>query len=51
VAFQANQRIEDDLRILFLGKRYYTRRDALCERFGRIYQLPLQWHRAGNTAG
>lgn len=34
-------------RILFIGKRRYTNRDALGERFGRIYQLPLQWARQG----
>lgn len=33
--------------ILFLGKRHYTNKDALLERFGRIYQLPLHWARQG----
>ena len=30
-------------RLVFLGKRFYTNKDALTERFGRIYQLPLEW--------
>lgn len=29
--------------IFFVGKRYYTNRDALGEKFGRIYQLPSRW--------
>jgi glycosyltransferase involved in cell wall biosynthesis len=29
--------------IYFVGKRYYTNRDALREKFGRIYQLPSRW--------
>lgn len=33
--------------ILFIGKRFYTNRDALKERFGRIYQLPENWVRNG----
>jgi glycosyltransferase involved in cell wall biosynthesis len=37
------------MRILFIGKRYYTNKDALHERFGRIYQLPLHWHEAGHS--
>jgi glycosyltransferase involved in cell wall biosynthesis len=36
------------MRILFLGKRHYTNQDALAKRFGRIYRLPLAWHRAGH---
>jgi glycosyltransferase involved in cell wall biosynthesis len=35
-------------RILFLGKRHYTGKDALGERFGRIYHLPAEWSRHGN---
>lgn len=35
------------MKILFIGKRFYTNRDALCERYGRIYQLPLHWSRMG----
>lgn len=31
--------------ILFIGKRFYTNRDAYTERFGRIYQLPYYWSR------
>ena len=38
--------VQQRLRILFLGKRFYTNKDALRERFGRIYQLP--WHWAGD---
>lgn len=34
-------------RILFVGKRFYTNRDALVEHYGRIYQLPLHWSRQG----
>jgi hypothetical protein len=26
-----------------MGKRFYTNRDALTERYGRIYQLPRYW--------
>ncbi len=37
------------MRILFLGKRYYTNKDALRERYGRIYQLPFRWHAAGQS--
>jgi glycosyltransferase involved in cell wall biosynthesis len=33
--------------VLFIGKRYYTNRDALAERYGRIYQLPWNWANAG----
>lgn len=29
--------------ILFIGKRFYTNRDAYTEKFGRIYQLPFYW--------
>ncbi|WP_070884454.1 glycosyltransferase [Pseudomonas argentinensis] len=35
------------MNILFIGKRFYTNRDALTERYGRIYQLPLHWSRLG----
>jgi glycosyltransferase involved in cell wall biosynthesis len=35
------------MKILFVGKRYYTNRDALSERYGRIFQLPRFWHEAG----
>lgn len=34
-------------RIFFVGKRYYTNRDALREKFGRIYQLPSRWADSG----
>lgn len=33
--------------ILFIGKRYYTNRDALTEQYGRIFQLPARWARQG----
>lgn len=36
------------MRLLFVGKRHYTRRDALRERYGRIYRFPLHWHRGGH---
>jgi len=36
------------MRILFIGKRFYTNRDAYTERFGRIYQLPYWWAKAGH---
>lgn len=29
--------------IYFIGKRYYTNRDALREKYGRTYQLPSHW--------
>lgn len=35
------------MKILFIGKRFYTNRDALTEKYGRIYQLPLHWSRMG----
>lgn len=34
-------------RILFLGKRFYTNKDALEERFGRVFRLPSQWAGTG----
>lgn len=33
--------------VLFIGKRHYTNRDALAERYGRIFQLPWHWSKAG----
>lgn len=35
------------MRVLFIGKRFYTNRDALYEKYGRIYQLPRCWAHAG----
>lgn len=32
--------------VLFIGKRFYTNRDALREKYGRIYQLPWHWSQA-----
>jgi glycosyltransferase involved in cell wall biosynthesis len=37
------------MRILFFGKRHYTGRDTLRDRFGRIYKFPEMWAAAGNT--
>jgi glycosyltransferase involved in cell wall biosynthesis len=37
------------LKILFLAKRRYTNKDAFRERFGRVYQLPLHWAKAGHN--
>lgn len=37
------------MRILFLAKRRYTNKDTLRERFGRVYKLPLHWHRSGHS--
>ena len=34
-------------RILFLGKRFYTNKDAWVERFGRVFRLPSEWARSG----
>jgi len=36
------------MRVLFIGKRFYTNRDAYTERFGRIYRLPFWWAKAGH---
>lgn len=35
------------MKVLFVGKRFYTNRDALRERYGRIHQLPWHWAHAG----
>lgn len=35
------------MNILWLGKRFYTNKDALRERFGRMYRLPMHWHESG----
>ena len=37
------------MRVLFIGKRFYTNRDAYKERFGRIYQLPCWWAVEGHA--
>ena len=37
------------MRILFLAKRHYTHKDALLERYGRVYQLPLAWTASADT--
>lgn len=36
------------MRILYIGKRRYTNKDALRERFGRVYRFPMQWTAAGH---
>lgn len=36
------------MRILVIGKRRYTNKDALTERYGRVYQLPRHWHATGH---
>lgn len=33
---------------LFIGKRHYTNRDTLQDRFGRIYKLPWHWSQSGS---
>lgn len=38
------------MNILFIGKRFYTNRDAYVEKFGRIYQLPYYWSRETATS-
>jgi len=35
------------MRVLFIGKRFYTNRDTLLDRYGRIYQLPRHWAQQG----
>lgn len=35
------------MNVLYIGKRFYTNRDALREKYGRIWQLPWHWSRAG----
>lgn len=36
------------MKILFLGKRFYTNKDAWAERFGRIFHLPFEWAKSGH---
>ena len=38
------------MRILWLAKRYYTQKDALAERFGRVYEIPSHWAKTGVDA-
>ena len=33
--------------VLFIGKRFYTNRDALKDRYGRIWQMPWHWAQSG----
>lgn len=35
------------MRVLFIGKRFYTNRDAMAEKYGRIWQLPWHWSKMG----
>lgn len=37
------------MKILFFGKRFYTNRDTLGERYGRIFNLPKHWARQGHV--
>lgn len=37
----------ETLKIFFLGKRYYTNKDLLKDRFGRLYHLPVRLARLG----
>lgn len=41
------ERASGEGKVLFLGKRFYTNKDAWKERFGRMYQLPFEWSRGG----
>jgi glycosyltransferase involved in cell wall biosynthesis len=34
---------ETPVKILWLGKRFYTNKDALREHFGRMYRIPVRW--------
>jgi glycosyltransferase involved in cell wall biosynthesis len=36
--------------IVWLTKRHYTHKDALSDRFGRVYELPYAWANAGERA-
>lgn len=38
------------MRIALLCKRYYTNRDLLSDRFGRLYHLPLELSKLGHSA-
>lgn len=37
------------MKILFIGKRFYTNRDALKEGYGRIFKLPFHWQSMGEN--
>lgn len=37
------------MRICFICKRYYTNKDLLEDKFGRLYHLPLELNRMGDT--
>jgi glycosyltransferase involved in cell wall biosynthesis len=37
--------------ILWLGKRFYTNKDALREHFGRMYRIPQRWRQTGQRVG
>lgn len=41
------KRARSEGKVLFLGKRFYTNKDAWKERFGRVYHLPFEWSRGG----
>lgn len=36
------------MQILFLCKRYYTNKDLINDRFGRLYHFPKEWKAAGH---
>lgn len=42
-----SQQLDSLPNVLFIGKRYYTNRDALLEKYGRIYNLPKLWSDLG----
>jgi glycosyltransferase involved in cell wall biosynthesis len=40
---------ETHVKVLFLCKRYYTNKDLLLDRFGRLFHIPVQLSRQGAT--
>ena len=36
------------MKVIFICKRYYTGKDVVCHRFGRLYELPTQLARLGH---
>jgi glycosyltransferase involved in cell wall biosynthesis len=42
--------LETPMEVIWLAKRHYTHKDALADRFGRTYELPLAWSRDGAGA-
>lgn len=37
------------MKVAWLSKRHYTHKDALAERFGRVYRLPLEWAKVADA--